>query len=269
MLPATATDDDRREMERRLGLDQPLYVQYAQFFAQLATGQFGRSLRNGAPVADLIKARLPNTVLLAAMAMTFAIAVCVPAGVLAAVKRGTLTDSVIRMGAVFGLAAPNFWLGLLLIQVFAVQLRLLPVAGTGNLSHLVLPTVTFGLFFVAGIARLLRSSMLELMRSDFVTVARAKGLAESVVVWRHVFRNSVIPFITLLGVYLPTFVAGAIVVETVFAWPGIGRLTYEAVLNRDFPVVQGVVMLNVAFVIGANLLIDMLYVYLDPRIRYG
>jgi peptide/nickel transport system permease protein len=201
--------------------------------------------------------------------MIVAILMAIPLGILSALRRGSIIDKVSGTIAVLGIATPNFWLGILLIYVFSVQLGWLPSARMGGFSHYVLPTITLGTFLVAGFMRLIRSSMLEILDSEFVKLARIKGVSEFVVVWKHCLRNALIPVLTLWGVFMGGLVTGAIVTETVFAWPGIGRLTYEAVIFRDFPLLQAVIIMDAVLVLFINLLVDILYAYIDPRIRYS
>jgi peptide/nickel transport system permease protein len=201
--------------------------------------------------------------------MGIGVVIALPLGVLAAVKRGTPLDRITQAFAVMGMAAPAFWVGLVLMQVISVQLGLLPVSGMGGPKHYILPAFTLGVFLVAGYVRLLRSGMLDVLDSEYVKLARIKGLSERVVVWKHAFRNALIPVLSFGGVYFAILIGGAIIVETVFTWPGVGRLTYEAVINRDYPVLQAAVLLQASFIMVLNIVVDILYAYIDPRIRYG
>ncbi len=210
----------------------------------------------------------PNTLILLVLAFGLALTIAIPLGVLAAVKRGTVFDMSARGFAVVGMATPTFWMGLVLIQIFAVQLGILPVARMGGPLHYIMPVMTLGFFLVAGMMRLLRSSMLDVLDSEYIKLARIKGVKESIVVWRHAFRNSLITLVSFVGVYFAYLISGAIVVETVFAWPGVGRLVYQGVMYRDFPLVQCIVILKGVFIILVNILVDISYAYLDPRIRY-
>jgi peptide/nickel transport system permease protein len=267
MLPPQATATERAETTRALGLDAPLPQQYAIFLGNALRGDFGKSIRSGARVTDLYLQRLPNTLLLAAASLALVIAGAVPLGVLAALHRGSLIDGGVRLITTLGIALPLFWLGLLLIEMFAVNLRLLPAGGIGTLQHLVMPAVTLGFFFLSGICRLLRASMIEVLDSDFVKMLRVKGLPERRVVLEHALRNALITPVTLLGQYTAVMLGGAVVVEVVFAWPGVGRLAYEGIQFRDFPVVQAVITINAAILIVSSLAVDILLGYLDPRIR--
>jgi peptide/nickel transport system permease protein len=232
-------------------------------------GDFGRSIKGQMPVLDLIKDRLPNSIKLAAVSMVITLMLALPLGVMAAVRKGTAIDTVANIVAVLGQSLPQFWVGIVLIQIFAVYLRLLPVAGTGSVYHYILPGFTLGWFLVAGIMRLLRSSMLEVLDSEFVKLARIKGLSPRAVIWKHALKNALIPVLTFGAIYLAILMTGAILVETVFAWPGIGQLIYQGIVYRDFPVVQAVVLLTAFVVVTVNLLVDITYAYIDPRIRYS
>lgn len=269
MLPEDATPEDREHLLRALGLDRPYYEQLYLFLAGAVRGDLGLSIRYRQPAVDLFFERLPNTLKLVPMAVGIAVVMSIPLGVLSAVYRGSIIDRLAGILAVLGIATPNFWLGIGLIYIFSVQLGLLPSARMGGPEHYILPAATLGTFAVAGMMRLVRSSMLEVMDSEFVKLARIKGLSELVVIWKHCLRNAMIPVLSLFGVFVALLVTGAIVTETVFAWPGIGRLTYEAVIFRDYPLLQAVILLDAVIVLGVNLVIDILYAYVDPRIRYA
>jgi ABC-type dipeptide/oligopeptide/nickel transport system permease component len=269
LLPEDATREDRADLLRTLGLDRPLPEQLVVFLSGAVRGDLGQSIRYRKPAVEVFFERLPNTLTLLPLALATAILVSVPLGVLAAVHRGTLIDRCCGAVAVLGIATPSFWLGIVLIYVFSIQLGWLPSARMGGPSHYVLPVVTLSAFLVAGMMRLVRSSMLEVLDSEFVKLARIKGLSQTVVVWKHCLRNALIPVVTLFGVFFALLVTGAIVTETVFAWPGVGRLTYEAVIFRDYPLLQAVILLKAVIVLGVNLAIDVLYAYLDPRVRYA
>ncbi|HEY7496660.1 MAG TPA: ABC transporter permease [Candidatus Tectomicrobia bacterium] len=269
MLPDDATSEDIAQLRHALGLDKPLPVQYWVFISKAVQGDFGRSIKGQMPVIDMIQERLPNSIKLGAVALGIAVLLAFPLGVIAAVHKGTALDTMANIIAVLGQSLPQFWVGIVLIQIFAVHLRWLPVAGIGGWSHYVLPAFTLGWFVVAGMMRLLRSSMLDVMDSEFVKLARIKGVAEPSVIWKHALRNALIPVLTFGAIYLAILVTGAILVETVFAWPGIGQLIYQGIVFRDFPVVQAVVLLTAGIVITVNLLVDITYAYVDPRIRYS
>ena len=268
MLPEDATAEDIAQLQQALGLDRPVTVQYWLFVRNALHGDFGRSIRGQIPVINLVKERLPYSMRLGGASLLVTLGIAFPLGVLAAVHKGSLLDTVAQIVAILGQSMPMFWVGIVLIQLFAVQLRLLPSGGTGSLAHYVLPAFTLGWWLVAGIMRLLRSSMLEVLDSEFVKLARIKGLSEAKIIWKHTLRNSLIPVVTFGGIYMAVLITAAILVETVFAWPGVGRLVYEAIVFRDFPVVQAVVLMTDGFVILKSLVVDILYAYLDPRIRY-
>lgn len=271
MLPIDASADLRNEVGRELGLDRPVYVQYARFVGSLLAADLGTSIRTRKPVALLIGQRLPNTLKLVCLSTGMALLLALPLGVVAATRKGGLWDVGARAAALFGQSVPTFWAGIVLISVFAVNLDLLPAGRKEGLASYVLPAVTLGLFgfMLAGVVRLLRGSMLDVLDSEYVKFARLKGLSEPAVTWKHAFRNALIPVVTFVGFYFGILMAGSVVVETVFAWPGIGRLAFEAVQWRDYPVIQGVVLLVSAVILAANLLVDVLYAYIDPRIRYA
>ncbi len=269
LLREDATQEDRAHLLRALGLDRPVHEQLYLFLSGALRGDLGESIRYRKPAAEVFFERLPNTLQLLPLAMVGAIVIAIPLGVLAAVHRGTIVDRISGAVAVLGLATPSFWLGIVLIYVFSIKLGVLPSSRMGGPSHYVLPAITLGLFLVAGMMRLVRSSLLEVMGSEFVKLARLKGLSQTVVIWKHCLRNALIPVTTLFGVYFALLITGAIVTETVFAWPGVGRLTYEAVIFRDYPLLQAVILLKAVIVLGVNLFVDILYAYLDPRVRYA
>ena len=263
------TADSYEEMGKQLGLDKPFVVQYALWMGGTVRGDFGVSLSARTSAINVIKERIPATLELSAGAIVFALITGVPLGVLSAVKRGTVWDYVGRTFALFGQAIPAFWLGIMLVLIFAVQFDLLPTSRRGDWSHYVLPSITLGWVASAGFLRLVRSAMLEVLDSEYVKFARAKGVNLQKVIWKHALRNSLIPPLTFAGVLMGAFLTGAVVVETVFGWPGLGSLAVKAVLNNDFPVMTGVVMIFAAIYVVANFLVDILYAYIDPRIRYS
>jgi peptide/nickel transport system permease protein len=268
LLPEDATAADIRRLRHALGLDKSWPVQYWIFVSNAVQGDFGHSIKGQIPVGDVIKERLPYSLRLGAASLVITVIIALPLGVLAAVNKDTMLDTMAKIIAVLGQSLPMFWVGIVLIQIFAVYLRLLPSGGTGSLAHYILPAFTLGWWLVAGIMRLLRSSLLEVLDTEFVKLARLKGLSNGRVIWKHALRNALIPVITLGGIYMAILITAAILVETVFAWPGIGRLVYESIVFRDFPVVQAVVLMTAGFVIFTSLVVDILYAYLDPRIRY-
>ena len=269
LLREDATREDRAHLLRALGLDRPVHEQLYLFLAGALRGDLGESIRYRKPAVEVFFERLPNTLKLLPLAMVGALVIAIPLGVLAAVYRGTFVDRASGAIAVLGLATPSFWLGIVLIYIFSIKLGVLPSSRMGGPSHYVLPAITLGLFLVAGMMRLVRSSLLEVMGSEFVKLARIKGLSQTVVIWKHCLSNALIPVTTLFGVYFALLITGAIVTETVFAWPGVGRLTYEAVIFRDYPMLQAVILLKAILVLGVNLSVDILYAYLDPRVRYA
>ena len=269
LLPEDAGRDDREHLLKALGLDRPVHEQLGRFLKGALSGDLGMSIRYRKPAVEVFFERLPNTLTLVPVALLSAIVISIPLGLLAAVYRGTMIDRVSGAIAVLGIATPSFWLGIVLIYIFSIQLGWLPSARMGGPSHYILPTITLSAFLVAGMMRLVRSSVLEVLDSEFVKLARIKGLSQTVVIWKHCLRNALIPVVTLFGVLFALLVTGAIVTETVFAWPGVGRLTYEAVIFRDYPLLQAVLLLKAMIVLGVNLAVDILYAYLDPRVRYS
>jgi len=267
LLDARATEEDRAAVAQVLGLDRPLAVQYGIYLRDAARGDFGNSFKTRRSALSTVMERLPWTLELGTASFLVSLLVAVPIGVITAVKRDTTIDMAGKVLALLGQSLPTFWLGLMLILLFAVTLRWLPAGGTGGLAHLVLPSITLGWFTMAGIMRLVRSAMLDTLGEEFVVTARAKGLAEPGVVWKHALRNAVIPPLTYAGVVFVALLAGAVVTETVFAWPGVGQLVIESITFRDFPVIQIIFLLFGVMYIGMNLVVDLLYAWADPRIR--
>jgi peptide/nickel transport system permease protein len=276
ILGPDASPEDVETLRRTMGLDQPLLIQLGRWYFRLLGGDLGHSLFLNRPVTVAIMERIEPTLMLTSMAMVVAVVIGIPAGVLSAVRRNTWVDQAAMGVALFGVSVPNFWLGLNLILVFSVYLGLFPVSGytpleesiTGALHSLVLPAVTLGISASALIARMTRSSMLEVLGQDYIRTAQAKGNPPFRVVARHALRNAMIPTVTVVGLATGVLLAGAVVTETVFALPGVGRLVVSSVLRRDYPVIQGVLMFAAVIYVLVNLLIDILYVYLDPRIKY-
>ena len=268
ILPMSATPADYAEARQYLGLDRPYVEQYLSFVGRAVTGDFGMSLRARKPVSELIRERLPNSLSLAAFAMTISMAIAFPLGILAAVNKGTSLDRTAQVIAVLGQSLPTFWVSIVLVEFVAGRLQWLPAGGNDGFTSYILPGFTLGWFVVAGMMRLLRSAMLEVLDSEYVKLARVKGVLEHNVVWRHALKNALIPVVTFAGIYFSILVTTAIVVETVFAWPGIGRLAYEGISSRDFPVIQAVVLTTAAIVAVVNLGVDCLYAVIDPRIRH-
>jgi peptide/nickel transport system permease protein len=262
-----AQEEDLARIRAQWGLDLPLPIQYARFLWNVLHGDLGSSFNYRMPVSELYFERLPNSLQLAAAATVISVIVGIPAGLISAVRVNSLWDNLGKGIALMGLAIPGFWLGLVLILVFSVWLELLPTSGNGDWTHLVMPSIALGWYFAASLLRLTRSSMLEVMRSEYIKLARLKGLPGYVVVAMHGFKNALVPVLSLAGVNLVVMVNTAVIIEVIFAWPGIGRLLFEGIFQRDFPLVQGVVILAGIMIILVNLIIDVLYAYVDPRIR--
>jgi ABC-type dipeptide/oligopeptide/nickel transport system permease component len=260
---------DRERLREQYGLNDPLYVQYGRFVVNALQGDLGRSLRSKRPVIDEIADQFPQTIELALAAIAFAVVLGVTLGVIAATHHQTWIDTLCSVISLLSVSMPSFWLGLMLIFTFALGLGWLPATGQGGIERLVLPALTLGWFAAAIIARLVRSSMLEVLRQEYVNTARAKGLRESVVIYRHALRNALIPTITMVGIQFGTLLGGAVIVETVFARQGLGRLIVTGILQKDFPVVQGGVLITALVYVVANFLVDLAYAALDPRIRVG
>jgi len=269
ILPMSASEEDYANARRYLGLDRPYLEQYVSFVGRAVTGDFGMSLRARRPVSELIRERLPNSLRLAAFAMGISLAIAFPLGVMAAVKKGTALDRTAQVIAVLGQSLPTFWVAIVLVEFVAGRLQWLPAGGIDGFASYILPGFTLGWFVVAGLMRLLRSGMLEVLDSEYVKLARVKGVTERRVVWLHALKNALIPVVTFAGIYFAILVTTAIVVETVFAWPGLGRLAYEGISSRDFPVIQAVVLTTAAIVAAVNLGVDCLYAVIDPRLRIG
>jgi ABC-type dipeptide/oligopeptide/nickel transport system permease component len=267
MLGEGASQEDVAQLRARLGLDRPLIVQYGAFLEGVVHGDLGVSLRNDQPVARQIVQRMPATAELALASMAVAVLFAVPLGIVAAVWRGTAIDVAAMTLSLAGISIPNFWLGPLLAIVFAVQLGWLPVGGSGTPAHLILPSVTLGAALAAILARMTRASLLEELREPYVLAARAKGVSRSRAVLHHAFRNSLIPIVTILGLQFGVVLTGAVITETIFAWPGIGRLLIQSIGFRDYPTVQGCVLLIAVTYVGVNFITDLTYGFLDPRIR--
>jgi peptide/nickel transport system permease protein len=267
MAEPGARPEDLARVRQQWGLDRPWPVQFVSFMRNVVTGELGKSFNYRLPVSELYFQRLPNSLQLALVATVISLLVGIPAGIISAVRVNSLWDNMGKIIALLGLSIPGFWLGLVLILVFSVWLRWLPTSGTGDWQHLIMPAVALGWYFSASLLRLTRSSMLEVMRSEYIKLARLKGLPETVVIAMHAFKNALIPVFTLAGVNLVVMVNAAVIIEVIFAWPGIGRLLYEGIFQRDFPLVQGVVVMAGFMIIGVNLLVDVLYAFIDPRIR--
>ncbi len=268
MAGVNATPEFIEAVRVRHALDQPIPIQYARFVVRFLQGDLGNSIFSGRPVTTEIGERFPRTLILATVALLIATTLGVTAGIISATRRNSLFDNASMLVALVGVAAPVFWMALMLQLLFAVQLRMLPATGIGTIRHLVLPSITLGTASAALMARITRSSMLDVLRQDFITTARAKGLDERLVIYKHALKNALIPVVTVLGLQFGILLGGAVLTETVFAWPGVGRLLVDAILRRDYPVVQGTVMLLALLFVLINLVVDIIYAFLDPRIHY-
>jgi peptide/nickel transport system permease protein len=285
----TANDAELEALRHELGLDRPFMVQYLSFVWDAARGDLGRSIQTTRPVVEMISQRLPATMELTAVAMFFALIIAIPIGVISAVKQYSLVDNASMFGALLGISMPSFWLGLVLILLFALKFGWFPASGRGGslvaglgvlitqfnvgpvlraLERLILPAFALGTHVAALITRLTRSSMLEVIRQEYIQTARAKGLSERMVIYRHALKNAMIPVVTIVGLYVGTLLGGSVITETIFAWPGVGRMAITAINQRDFPVVQAIVLVLATIFVFVNLLVDLVYGMLDPRIRY-
>jgi peptide/nickel transport system permease protein len=254
-------------LREELGLNDPVYIQYGRWFRDVLHLDLGQSYRTGRPVAEEIFSRFPATLELTVAAIFFMLLISIPSGILAALHRHAFVDHLSRIWALAGASLPGFWLGLLLIYYFSVKLGIFPVMGRGGLDHLVLPAVTLGFGMAATYARLLRASMLEVLGQDYIKVARARGLKEKLIVGRHALKNALLPVVTAFGMSFGHLLGGAVIVETIFAWPGVGKFFVDAIFNRDYPVIQGYALFMAVVFVIVNLLVDIAYVFLDPRIR--
>ena len=268
MLGVRATPDRVAALRESMGLDEPLVSQYVGFLRNLAAGDLGRSFRTNRPVAQEIAVRLWPTIQLALAGMGLALVIGVVAGVVAAARRDTWIESAVMVIAMIGISVPNFVFGMLLMLLFSVRLRWLPTMGYGTWQHLVAPALSLGFLYAAIIARICRSSMVEILGMDYIRSARAKGLNERVVLFKHALKNGLIPVVTIAGLYLGVLLGGTVVVETLFSWPGLGRLAVESISARDYPVIQGIILVIASGFVLVNLLVDLSYGFLDPRIRY-
>lgn len=267
MISPEASAEDVEELRRRMGFDRPVLVQFWDFMTGAIRGDFGDSLRYREPAFGLVLERLPATIQLTVASLLVAVVVALPAGVISAVKRNTIWDRLAMFLALFGQSMPVFWFGILLILIVSVQLQVLPSSGSGDIRHLILPALTLGLYSTARITRLVRSEMLEMISQDFVRTARAKGLRERSVMYRHALRNALIPVVTVIGIEAGGMLGGAVITETVFAWPGIGQLAVRSIFNRDYPLIQAIVFTIAVLFVLINLVVDILYAMLDPRIK--
>lgn len=269
LLPLETPLEEVERFRHAMGFDQPWYIQYFKYLGRAVQGDFGTSFRHGRPSTQLILERMPATMELAFTALAISIVFAIPLGIISATKRGTIIDNLSMFFALIGQSMPNFWLGIMFILIFGVQLKWLPVSGRGELKHLILPSITLGVFSLARNTRLIRSSLLEVLGEDYIRTAHAKGLNKLKVLFSHALRNALIPVITVIGLQIGMLLGGAVITETIFAWPGVGRLTVQSIYNKDFPVVQAAVTMFALIFILLNLIVDILYSYLDPRVRLG
>jgi peptide/nickel transport system permease protein len=269
LIDPQATPKDIAELKTKLGLDKSYLEQYVIFITGALRGDFGQSIWYKEPALSVFMEKLPNTIKLGLASLIITLIIAVPIGVISAIKKDTIFDHAGKIFALFGQSAPIFWLGIVLMLVFAVTLRLLPTSGTGSFKHLILPAVTLGWYGNALIMRITRSSMLDVLDTEYIKLARLSGLPEWVVIWKHALKNAAISIVTAIGLLLISLISGAVVTETVFAWPGVGRTLVESINRRDFPVIQTTVLLIAFGVVAINLLVDLVYAYIDPRIRYG
>jgi len=268
LLDPMSTREDFERLRKQLGLDRPLHAQYLQFLQNAVQGDFGKSLQSKDPAMSLVLEHLPATIELTLASMLVMLTVALPVGIYSAARPYTLGDTLAKFFALLGQATPNFWLGIMLILLFGVKLKWLPISGRGGIENLILPALTHGVFGMAAVTRLTRSAMLDVLDRDYIRTARIKGLSETRVIFKHAFRNALIPVITYVALLFAALLGGSVITETIFAWPGIGRLAVHAITTNDFPVVQAVVFLASLVFISANLLVDILYCWIDPRISY-
>lgn len=251
------------------GLDAPIYIQYTKWLNHIIHGDWGRSLITTEPVLDRILTRFPATLQLALVGMIISLLIAIPVGILSAVKQNSVIDYLSMTGALLGVSIPNFWLALLLILLFSLHLGWLPVCGKGGIEHIILPAITLGMGMAAITTRLVRSSMMEVLGQDYIRTARAKGLTEKLIIRKHAFKNAMIPVVTIIGLQFASILEGAVIIETIFAWPGIGRLLVDSIFARDFPIIQGCTLFIAMIIVLVNIIVDISYTYLDPQVQYG
>jgi len=268
-LEEAPTDSEIAAITERLNLNAPLYKQYFWWFKEVLGGNLGTSYVYGLPVSTLLLSKLPATALLAVASTVISLLISIPLGTVSAIKRNTLIDHFCRLGALSAISMPNFWLGLILIIIFSLKLDLFPVTGYGKMEHLVLPCLTLGAGMAAVTTRIMRSSMLEVLSQDYIVTAKAKGLSETTIIFRHAIRNALLPVVTVAGLQFGHLLGGSVIVETVFAWPGVGKLLVDSILARDIPLIQGCILLVATAYALVNLFVDLSYALLDPKIRYG
>jgi peptide/nickel transport system permease protein len=269
LMPMDATPEQVAQFRQEMGFNDPVLVQYWRFFKGTLRGDFGQSFRHSQPALDLVMERMPATIQLTLAAMAIALLVAIPVGIISAIRRNSILDHIGMTGALLGQSTPVFWLGIMLILIFSVTLQWFPSSGRGEIQNLVLPAITLGMFTMARTARMMRSSMLEVLGQEYMKTAQAKGLSPLTVVLKHALKNAAIPVVTIVGMELGTLLGGAVITEQIFAWPGVGRLALQAISNRDYPVVQAAVFLLAAIFVLVNLVVDLLYTYLDPRVKLG
>jgi ABC-type dipeptide/oligopeptide/nickel transport system permease component len=269
MMPMDATPEQVAQFRKEMGFTDSLPIQYWRFFKGTLLGDFGNSFRHSQPALGLVLERMPATIQLTFAALIIALMIAIPVGVVSAIRRNSILDHIGMTGALLGQSMPVFWLGIMLILIFSVTLQWFPSSGRGEIQHLVLPAITLGMFSMARTARMMRSSMLEVLGQEYVRTAKAKGLAPQVVILKHALKNAAIPVVTIVGMELGTLLGGAVITETIFAWPGVGRLAIQAIYNRDYPVVQAAVFILASIFVLINLLVDIIYTYLDPRVKLG
>ncbi len=267
LMPMDATPEQVAQFRKEMGFTDPIIVQYWRFFKGTLRGDFGQSFRHSQPALDLVMERMPATIQLTAAAMVIALVVAIPVGIISAIRRNSILDHIGMTGALLGQSTPVFWLGIMLILIFSVTIQWFPSSGRGEIQHLVLPAITLGMFTMARTARMMRSSMLEVLGQEYMKTAKAKGLTPLAVILKHALKNAAIPVVTIVGMELGTLLGGAVITETIFAWPGVGRLAVQAIYNRDYPVVQASVFLLASIFVLVNLIVDLLYTYLDPRVK--
>ncbi len=267
LMPPEATPEQVAQFRKEMGFTDPLIVQYGRFFKGVLKGDFGLSFRHSQPALSLVMERMPATIQLTFAAMVIAMLIAIPVGIISAIRRNSLLDHLGMTGALLGQSTPVFWLGIMLILVFSVTLQWFPSSGRGEIQHLILPAVTLGMYTMARTARMMRSSMLEVLGQEYMKTAQAKGLTPRTVILKHALKNASIPVVTIVGMELGTLLGGAVITETIFAWPGVGRLAVQAIYNRDYPVVQAAVFVLAAIFVLVNLIVDLLYTYLDPRVK--
>jgi peptide/nickel transport system permease protein len=267
LMPMDATPEQVAQYRQEMGFNDPIVVQYWRFFKGTLRGDFGMSFRHNQPALELVMERMPATIQLTFAAMVIALLVAIPVGIFSAIRRNSLLDHIGMTGALLGQSTPVFWLGVMLILVFSVTLQWFPSSGRGEIQNLVLPAITLGMFSMARTARMMRSSMLEVLGQEYMKTAKAKGLNPGMVILKHALKNAAIPVVTIIGMELGTLLGGAVITETIFAWPGVGRLAVQAIYNRDYPVVQAAVFFLASVFVLVNLGVDLLYTYLDPRVK--